>query len=79
MTVHADPDIAQGAVPRAGLRLADLPELVTVDVAAEWLGVSRQTVYRLLDLDEITGVKLALRPGGRRIIRIKTSSLADLT
>ena len=47
-----------GETVSAGLRLEDMPDLVTVDVAAEWMGCSVVTVRRLIHAGTLKRVKV---------------------
>jgi excisionase family DNA binding protein len=52
--------------------LAALPELVRVEVAAEWLDCSRGVVYELARTDPNFAVRLG------RLVRVRRSALAAL-
>jgi len=58
--------------------LAKMPELVEVATVAEWLGVSPNTVYRMLKTGMLHSVSMPTRPGGRPILRVARSSLERL-
>lgn len=49
---------------------SDLPELLRVDEAAAWLGISRGLVYELVRKGELTGVRFG------RLVRITRTSLS---
>jgi len=52
--------------------IADLPELITVEELARWLGVGRGTGYELIRRGEVKSVRLG------RLVRIPKSELAEL-
>lgn len=49
--------------------LSDLPELLTVDEAAAWLGIGRGLVYELVKTGELRSVKLG------RLVRVRRDGL----
>jgi len=55
-----------------GMRLDDLPELLTVNQVMERLGVSRQLVHRLIERGELAAVNV-----GPHTLRVFRASLVD--
>jgi excisionase family DNA binding protein len=53
-------------------KLDDLPDLITVEELATWLGVGRNTAYALLARGEVKSIRLG------RLVRIPKSALAEL-
>ncbi len=64
------PNLAAARITRLTL-LADLPQLVRVDEAAIWLGVSRGLVFELCRRGDLRSVRLG------RLLRIPREGLTE--
>jgi excisionase family DNA binding protein len=53
-------------------KLDDMPELITIEELAIWLGVGRNTAYALVARGEIKSIRLG------RLLRVAKSALAEL-
>jgi len=53
------------------MKIADLPEICTPDQVAEYLGVTRNTIYRWCNDGDIPSIKV------RKVRRIQKSTLLD--
>lgn len=52
--------------------LGDLPELLRIEEAATWLGISRNTAYELARSGDLPAVRLG------RLVRVSRAGLAEL-